>query len=79
MNPFARKVRGGLVPRARIHDPMPDRRWERRVDVKIDLAACLRNGLVGLAVLVLAIACAMNPESISFPSASQALAGMLIR
>jgi hypothetical protein len=75
MNPFARKGRGGFIPKPRIDDPASDRRWERRVEVKIDLAACL----MGLAVLVLAIACAMNPQSISFPSASQALAGMLIR
>jgi hypothetical protein len=79
MTLFGRHARPEPVAKPEVDELASNRRWEWRMDVKIDLAACLRNGLAGLALLVLAVASATKPEAISASNVVQALFGLVLR
>jgi hypothetical protein len=50
-----------------------------RSDIKIDVAACIRNTFFGVAAVILAIGVVMYPEAVSIPNATQAIARIFIK
>lgn len=57
----------------------PDKRWAGNIDIKVDVAACIRNGFLGLAVLLLAVAALLNPDQMSAQSLAQTIYGFSVR
>jgi hypothetical protein len=45
-----------------------------RSDIKIDVAACIRNTFVGLAMVILAVGAVRYPDTISISNAAQSIA-----
>jgi hypothetical protein len=50
-----------------------------RSDIKIDVAACIRNTFMGIAVVILAIGAVMYPETVSISNAAQAISRVLAK
>lgn len=57
----------------------PIERAIERSDIKVDLAACIRNTFGGIAVVILALGVVLYPEMVSIPEAAQALARIFTR
>lgn len=57
--------------------PVADRRWAGQIVIKIDVAACIRNGLLGLAALILALASLLAPDHGPSPVVAQAISSFL--
>ena len=45
-----------------------------RSDIKIDVAACIRNTFYGIALVIFAVGFVMYPEAVSIPNAVQTIA-----
>lgn len=64
----AKQVAGKLTPFERVIE---------RSDIKIDVAACIRNAFLGVAAVILAVGYVMYPDPVSIPTATQEIARML--
>ena len=55
---------------------VPDQRWVGRVDVTVNLAACIRNTFLGITGIILALAWLRNPD-LPLPFALSSISALL--
>lgn len=65
-----KKAGGELTPMERAID---------RSTFHVDVAACIRSTLFGLAILILTIAILLHPESVSLSNATEAFARIFLK
>ncbi|SFP51197.1 hypothetical protein [Sphingomonas rubra] len=66
----AKRAAGKLTPVERVIE---------RSDIKIDVAACIRNTFYGVALVIFAVGFVMYPETLSLPNAAQTIARIFVR
>ncbi len=57
----------------------PIERAIERSDIKIDVAACIRSTLAGLAIIILSIGKVMYPEILSISEFAQSIASLIAK
>ena len=79
-SPPAPKPRQEVAPAKRAARKLtPIERAIDRSDIKIDVAACIRNMFIGIALVILAVGIVRYPEMVSIPGAEHVVTRLFIR